>query len=115
MSTGELEIVGLEIFDELSNVYVTASQKYKMQPFNGEILLFYAKEHYYFMDVSTNVTYKKLNINENTKNLWKEYAGSVKIHDVAGEHSTIFDPMHGNDFAMLLQQYLDKGANGESV
>ncbi|MBC7687147.1 MAG: amino acid adenylation domain-containing protein, partial [Aquabacterium sp.] len=109
----ELRFGGLEIFDESSNVYIAAARKYKMQPYNGEIILFYAKEHYYFMDISKNVTYRKLSLNEKTKNLWKEFSSGVKIHDVAGEHSTIFDPAHGNDFAQLLQMYLDDKANEE--
>lgn len=109
----DLRFGGLEIFDESSNVYIAAARKYKMQPYNGEIILFYAKEHYYFMDISKNVTYRKLSLNEKTKNLWKEFSSGVKIHDVAGEHSTIFDPAHGNDFAQLLQMYLDDKASEE--
>lgn len=108
----ELENVGLEVFDESSNVYVTAGKNYTMAPYPGEIILFYAAEHYYFLDRNINIGFRKLLLNDQTKNRWKQYAAAVTIHDVKGEHSTMFDPVHGNEFARLLQQYLDKG-NGE--
>jgi len=104
----KMEYEGLEIFDESADIYVAASRNYKLLPYNGQMVAFYAKEHYFFLDKKKNVGYKKIQLNESTKNMWKFYASDVLIHDVEGEHSEIFDPVQGNGFALLLQQYLNK-------
>ncbi len=104
----EMNNIGLEIFDESSEVYRVASKNYKIIPYDGEILLFYAKERYYFTDVSNNIRFKKVNLNNDTKNLWREYSPMVEIHEVEGDHSDIFDTTHGSEFATLLQQEIDK-------
>ncbi len=103
-----LEYAGLEIFNESSQVYRNAIHKYKLQPYGGELLLFYAKERYYFTDVNNNIRFKKVNLSENTKNLWCDYAATVTIFEVEGDHSDIFETTHGNQFAMLLQEKLNK-------
>jgi thioesterase domain-containing protein len=106
----QFEFAGLEVFGESSKIYISASKNYKLAPYPGDVVLFYAREHYYFMDRSINVEFRKLDLDETTKNNWKEFAVAVKVHDVAGEHSTIFDPVHGDEFARLLQQHLNEGA-----
>jgi amino acid adenylation domain-containing protein len=106
----QFEFAGLEVFGESSKIYISASKNYKLVPYPGDVVLFYAREHYYFMDRSINVEFRKLDLDETTKNNWKEFAVAVKVHDVAGEHSTIFDPVHGDQFARLLQQHLNEGA-----
>ena len=50
-------------------------------------------------------------LNDNTKNAWKQYANSVSIYDVEGEHSTIFDLAHANELAQLLQKHLNDSSN----
>lgn len=104
------EYDGLNIFDESSAVYVAAYQNYHLIPFQRQIVAFYAKEHYVFLDRNKNVEYKRLFLSENTKNMWKRYATELIVHEVKGEHSEIFDPLQGNEFARLLQYHLDKGA-----
>ncbi|MEO7769275.1 MAG: amino acid adenylation domain-containing protein, partial [Ferruginibacter sp.] len=111
----ELEYVGLEIFSESSDVYMTASRNYKLKPYDDEILLFYAKERYYFTDVQQNIRFKKFYINDSTKNLWQQYASSVSIFEVEGDHSDIFDTTHGNKFANILQQQLNKSAKANGL
>ena len=100
---------GLEIFNEASEIYSKACKKYKLVPYNGKIILFYAKEHYFFLDTLKNVEFKKLYLDERTKNMWNQYADNIEVHDVEGEHSEIFDPVHGDAFAHLLQGYLNSG------
>ncbi|MEO7583970.1 MAG: amino acid adenylation domain-containing protein [Ferruginibacter sp.] len=107
----ELELVGLEVFDKSFKAYLAALKKYKIVPYEGDIVLFYAKEHYYFIDRNMNVSFKKLHLNEDAKSQWKRFAKTIKINDVTGEHSTIFDTVHGDKFAMLLQKYLDTGVH----
>jgi len=101
---------GLEVFDESADVYVAASKKYKLQPYTGQIVAFYAKEHYFFLDKNKNVGFRKLQLTESTKNMWKEYSNDVVIHEIEGEHSEIFDPVNGDGFATVLQQHLQGSA-----
>ncbi|MEO6549687.1 MAG: amino acid adenylation domain-containing protein [Ferruginibacter sp.] len=107
----ELEYVGLEIFNESSDAYVAAGRKFKIIPYDGELILFYAKERYYFTDVSNNIRYKKVSLNDDVKNIWRNYASSVSIYEVEGDHSDMFEPVWGDKFALILQQQLDKPIN----
>ncbi|MBC7888345.1 MAG: amino acid adenylation domain-containing protein, partial [Ferruginibacter sp.] len=111
LSSNELEYVGLEIFDESSDIYVAACRSYKLLPYEGEIVLFYAKEHYFFLDKKKNVGFKKLYLDESTKNMWKQYAVAISIHEIQGEHSEIFNPVNGVEFAFTLQQFLNNTEN----
>jgi len=104
----DLEYAGLEIFNASLDLYVTACRQYELQPYDKEIVLFYAKDHYFFLDKDKNVGFKKFELGEDTKNMWKKYSATVSMHDIEGEHSNIFDAEHSNEFARLLQQHLDK-------
>lgn len=105
---GNLEFVGLEIFNESSEVYRAASRNYKLEHYDGEICMFYAKERYYFTDVNNGIRYKKIFINEYAKKVWQQYATSITIFEVEGDHSDIFESTHGNQFAHLLQDQLNR-------
>ena len=105
------EYFTLDIFNESSKVYQTAMKNYELSPYDGDILLFYAKEHFTFLDRANNIEYGKMYLNDNTKNAWKQYANSVSIYDVEGEHSTIFDLAHANELAQLLQKHLNDSSN----
>ncbi len=98
---------GLEVFHEMSVVYRSAVSKYKITPYSGQILVFYAKEHYYFLDKERNVGFKKLYLSDSIKNFWKDYSTSTSVYEIEGEHSLIFDPSHAKEFAEILQQHLD--------
>jgi thioesterase domain-containing protein len=101
--------IGTQLFDEASKLYAKAAGKYTLTKYNGHIELFYAKEHFYFSDHTNKIAFHKITFDEKTKNAWEEYAESVNVHDVDGEHSSIFDPAFGREFARILQQKL----NGE--
>jgi len=101
----------LEIFQKTSDLYTRASRKYKMVPYNNEVILFYAKERYYFVDVSNNINFKKIDLDMNSKNAWKDYAASVSLYEIKGDHSDIFESIHGDEFAMLLQERLNTLTN----
>ncbi len=97
-----------EIFDKTSELYTRASRKYTLEQYDGEILLFYAKERYYFTDAQNKINFKKIELDYDSKYLWKEYASSVILYEVKGDHSDIFEMVHGDEFAMLVQKHLDK-------
>ncbi|MGI8637814.1 MAG: thioesterase domain-containing protein, partial [Segetibacter sp.] len=101
------EYFTLDIYDESSRVYQNAIKNYEFSRYGGNILLFYAKEHYAFLDRINNVRYGKRYLSDDLKNVWNEFAESVSIYEVEGEHSTIFDPAHAADFAQLLQKLLN--------
>ncbi|MEO6230963.1 MAG: amino acid adenylation domain-containing protein [Ferruginibacter sp.] len=98
---------GMEIFNESADIYISACKKYKLIPYAGHIVAFYAKEHYYFLDKAKGIRYKKLRFDDDVRNRWKQYATKVSIHEIEGEHSEIFDPVNGDEFALLLQQHLN--------
>lgn len=111
----ELKWVDSEIFGETNRRYVEARKKYDISPYNGEVIIFYAKERYYFNDADNNIRYKELVLNDKTKNLWKQFAVTIKIHDVNGDHSNMFEAKQGNEFALQLQGYLgDASLNEEN-
>ena len=99
----------MEIFDDTADIYTKACKNYEILPYSGTVICFYAKEHYYFVDRQKNIVYRRFHLEEQTKNRWKQYAVNVRIHDVEGEHSEIFDPVQGDEFALLLQRYLNNG------
>ncbi|HEV8082968.1 MAG TPA: thioesterase domain-containing protein, partial [Chitinophagaceae bacterium] len=103
----ELEYVGLEIFNESLDLYANACKNYQLKPYDKDIVLFYAKEHYYFMDVKKQVAFKKYHLNNDTKNMWDQFADKIKIHEIDGEHSTMFEATQAHGFAQLLQGYLN--------
>ena len=106
-AAGDLQDVGLELFNESSEIYVNACKKYNLTPYQGDIVLFYAAEHYFFRDKLKNISFHQVPLDESTKNLWKEYAENTTIHEIKGDHSEIFSPDQGKDFAQLLQKHLD--------
>jgi thioesterase domain-containing protein/acyl carrier protein len=105
------EDLEIESFNKVSKIYEAAINDYNMGYYEGEILAFYAKEHYYFIDRNTHIIYKRIDISSNTKDSWKRYAKSVKIYEIEGEHSTIFNPKYATGLAKILQQHLDNANN----
>ena len=58
--------------------------------------LFRAKKRTFYMD-----DYKYMG--------WREFAlKGVNVHDIPGEHNTIFAPPNDKEFAVVLQQCLDR-------
>ncbi|QEM10871.1 amino acid adenylation domain-containing protein [Mucilaginibacter rubeus] len=102
----KLANVDQDIFDRITLQIKTAADNYQIKPYNGEIVLFNATQQYYFIDKVNKIIYKELEVNFENKNAWKDYAQSVKIHEVKGEHSTIFDELNAREFSEILQHYL---------
>jgi amino acid adenylation domain-containing protein len=104
---GDIE---LESFNKVSKVFQTATANYKMKHYDGELILFYAKDHYYFVDRNKGILYKRFDTSSDTKNSWKKHAKSVVIHEIEGEHSTMFDLKYAPALVEILQNYLKSPA-----
>jgi thioesterase domain-containing protein len=101
--------VEFEGFTRLKYALGTAYGTYQMTPSELDIVVFYAKDRYHFVDKDNNIRYKRFGLSDSVKNRWKEYVRSATFYEIEGEHSTMFDPNHGGEqLARNLQQYLDK-------
>lgn len=103
----EIEAAGMRILNHTVDTYLEASKDYTLKKYDGEMIVFYAKERYYFTDANRNIRFKKIRLDDNIKNAWKKYASGISIYDIEGDHSTIFDKANGSRFAEILQQHLD--------
>ena len=71
-------------------------RNYVLKPLNIAIELFRAKKRTFYME-----DFEYLG--------WKPYAlNGVNIHDIPGEHNLIFAPPNDKEFAVVLQDCLDK-------
>jgi amino acid adenylation domain-containing protein len=86
---------GFEQLNRIMEKHEVAYQNYIMQPYDGIIDLFKAKERLYFV--------------EDIKYLgWKKYAlKGVRVHDVPGDHQYMLLPPNDREFARTLQRALD--------
>jgi thioesterase domain-containing protein/acyl carrier protein len=85
--------------DDIHEKSLAAQRNYLLTPVNIAIELFRAKKHTFYMD-----DFKFLG--------WKPFAlKGVNVHDIPGEHNTIFAPPNDKQFAKVLQECLDKAAN----
>ena len=100
------ETNGLEVFNEFSDLYRKALNNYEITKYDGEILAFYAKDHYYFLDRDKNIGYRKYHLSEKDKNFWRQYADKTTVYEIEGEHSMIFDPGNAQRFAEILRESL---------
>jgi amino acid adenylation domain-containing protein len=103
----EVALAGQNMFDGSSEAYRSAAKKYKMSAYAGEIILFYAKERYYFTDANNNIRFKKVILDDNVRNTWSEYCTAHTIFDVEGDHSDMFEVSHGDRFARLVQEQMN--------
>lgn len=83
--------------DKINEKYEAAYSKYHMQPSDACIIdLFRVDIRLYYLD------------DPNTLG-WKPYAlKGIEVHDVNGNHKTFLMPPYDKDFAILLQQLVDK-------
>lgn len=83
--------------DKINEKYEAAYRKYHMQPSNACVIdLFRVDTRLYFLDDPIYLG-------------WKPYAlKGLVVHNVRGNHKTFLMPPHDKDFAILLQQLLDK-------
>lgn len=99
----------LKIYVELGNSLGSAYRNYRMTPTDRPVIVFYAKDHYHFLDKNRNISYKKFELSDHVKNRWTNYVESVVFYEIEGEHSTMFDPKYGGkELASTLQGHLDK-------
>ena len=97
----------LMVFKKFEEKFELANENYPLKRYDGDLLVFYAKEHYYFVDKNRGIQFKRIDLDEDTKDLWKEYARNASIYEVDGGHSTIFDPVFAGGFARVLQDHLN--------
>jgi amino acid adenylation domain-containing protein len=82
--------------DQIHEKSQTAQRNYKLTPVDIKIELFRAKKKTFYMDDFKNLG-------------WIPYAlKGVNVHDIPGEHNTIFAPPNDKQFAKVLQECLDK-------
>jgi amino acid adenylation domain-containing protein len=96
------------VFTEMENKLQKAAHKYRIKDYDGDILAFYAKDHYYFLDNLNRIAYGARSYDEKIKMAWNEYANAVKIYELEGEHSTIFTRPYVKRFAEIMQAHLDR-------
>ncbi|MGI8636462.1 MAG: thioesterase domain-containing protein [Segetibacter sp.] len=110
------EDVELQVYADLGGSLKSASKFYEITPINKDLLIFYPKEHYYFLDKEKNIFYRKYKLSDDIKNRWKLYSRSVKFCDIEGEHSSMFDPKYGGkELAKKLQEHLNKFTCKQSI
>lgn len=100
------ENVELMVFRKFEEKFELAYKNYNVHKYGGDILVFYAKDHYRFLDKDRDIRFKKYSLEDSIKNRWVEFGDNVKIFEIEGGHSTMFEPFYSNDFAGLLQMYL---------
>nr|WP_294945504.1 amino acid adenylation domain-containing protein [uncultured Mucilaginibacter sp.] len=82
--------------DDVREKSETAQRNYKLTPVDIKIDLFRAKKKTFYMDDFKNLG-------------WIPYAlKGVNVHDMPGEHNTMFAPPNDKQFAKVLQECLDK-------
>lgn len=110
------EDVELQVYADLGGSLKSASKFYEITPINKDLLIFYPKEHYYFLDKEKNIFYRKYKLSDDIKNRWKSYSRSVRFCDIEGEHSSMFDPKYGGkELAKKLQEHLNKFTCKQSI
>lgn len=81
--------------DKISLKQQTALNKYTLNPFHGQLHLFKAQKRLYFVD-----EFRYLG--------WKQFAlDGVVIHEIPGDHSTMFQHPHVEHLAAMLQKVLN--------
>jgi amino acid adenylation domain-containing protein len=97
-AAGHQNVNEVEILDnfDLFNLHISAYKKYKIQRYDGNIVIFRAEVKTYFMD-----DFKYLG--------WKTYAKRVKSILIKGNHASIFDDEHIEELGNKLQKILDQG------
>ena len=82
--------------NEIDEASAKAKRNYYQKPLNIAVDLFKAKKKTFYM-----ADFKYLG--------WREFAlKGVNVHDIPGEHNTIFAPPHDKQFAVELQKCLDR-------
>ncbi|MGN6393942.1 MAG: non-ribosomal peptide synthetase [Mucilaginibacter sp.] len=84
--------------NEIDEASAKAKRNYFQKPLDITVDLFRAKKRTFYMD-----DYEFMG--------WKKFAlKGVNVHDIPGEHNTIFAPPNDKEFAVVLQECLDRAA-----
>ncbi|HVW97009.1 MAG TPA: amino acid adenylation domain-containing protein [Mucilaginibacter sp.] len=84
--------------NEIDEASAKAKRNYFQRPVNIKVDLFRARKRTFYMD-----DYEFMG--------WKKFAlKGVNVHDIPGEHNTIFAPPNDKEFAVVLQQCLDRAS-----
>lgn len=87
--------------NEIDEASAKAKRNYFQKPINIAVDLFKAKKKTFYM-----ADFKYLG--------WREFAlKGVNVHEIPGEHNTIFAPPNDQEFAVVLQQCLDRVAESK--
>jgi len=99
ISKGEEKREGFFAYDnEIDESSAKAKRNYILKPLDIVVDLFRARKRTFYMD-----DFKYLG--------WTKFAkNGVNVHDIPGEHNTIFAPPNDQEFAVVLQQCLDRVA-----
>ncbi len=103
----QLNETDLHGFKSIAQKYQTTCSNYCITKYEGDMLVFFAKDRYTFVDKNNNILYNKILLDNATKHSWERYASNVKGFEIEGEHSTIFDPIYAKELVKVLQQNLD--------
>jgi amino acid adenylation domain-containing protein len=76
-----------------------AEKRYRIPVYEGSVHLFKAKRQTFYIEEPTSYGWNR------------KVQGGVIIHDIPGEHSSIFAPPNDRYFAHILQQHLNTGTN----
>ena len=86
----------MTVIEKINNAHHIAFSNYILKPFDGNVLLFKAKERIYFVDDFAYLG-------------WKKYArNGVKVYDVPGDHKTMFFHPNVDELGLRLQASLDE-------
>jgi len=84
--------------NEIDEASAKAKRNYFQKPLEITVDLFRAKKRTFYMD-----DYEFMG--------WKKFAlKGVNVHDIPGEHNTIFAPPNDKEFAVVLQKCLDRAS-----
>ena len=84
--------------NEIDEASAKAKRNYFQKPLDITVDLFRAKKRTFYMD-----DYEFMG--------WKKFAlKGVNVHNIPGEHNTIFAPPNDKEFAIVLQQCLDRAS-----
>jgi thioesterase domain-containing protein len=103
-----IEAEDINAFNQVSAKFQQAVDQYALKDYDDHLIVFYAKEHYYFVDRINNILYKKLDFSSDIWSAWKNYVKSVELHEVDGEHFAMFNRDYAGKLADLLQQHLNR-------
>jgi amino acid adenylation domain-containing protein len=82
--------------NEIDEASSKAQHNYFQKPLDITVDLFRAKKRTFYMDDYEFMGWKKFALN------------GVKVHEIPGEHNTIFAPPNDKEFAVVLQECLDR-------